>query len=104
MVEEAGIQITEVVGINETLYKFSNGDKMLEVVPFCISQQIVGGKAYVCNAFICKAEKTEPKNQDTETRNPRWIKLTELEEILKFPDNFFPLSYPKLMKFKNLYE
>jgi 8-oxo-dGTP pyrophosphatase MutT (NUDIX family) len=101
VLEEANIVVNEVVGVKENYYEFSNGDKMLEVVPFCITQQLVGGKAYVCNTFICKADFTEPKHQDIETRNPKWVSIAELMELVKNPDLFFPLTYPALIKFIN---
>jgi 8-oxo-dGTP pyrophosphatase MutT (NUDIX family) len=101
VMEEASIEVTEVLGVKEVFFDFSNGDKMLEIVPFCISQQLIGGKPYVCNAFICKADFTEPKQQDIETRNPKWVNVEDLKVMIKNPNEFFPLIYPIIIKYLN---
>jgi 8-oxo-dGTP pyrophosphatase MutT (NUDIX family) len=101
VLEEANIKVKEVVGASEVFHEFANGDKMLEIVPFCITQQLIGGKAYVCSSFICRADFTEPKEQVVETRNPRWISVEDVKELVKNPNLFFPLSFPSLVKYLN---
>jgi 8-oxo-dGTP pyrophosphatase MutT (NUDIX family) len=94
VMEEAGIEVTEIVGAKE--YDFSNGDRILKIEPYCISQQTVGGRPYVCSGFVCSANYTEPKAQEGETKNPQWVKASQLKEMIKDPDKFFPLIYPIL--------
>lgn len=101
--EEASIDVKRVLQ-NEEIIDFENGDKMAIINPFCISQQLVGGKPYVCSAFVCEADYLETKAQDIETRNNRWIQISELESLAENRDLFFPLVYPIIKKFLSEYK
>lgn len=99
----------DVVFDSESSKHFSfEGDKndsVLGYSPFCISQQMKGGRAYLNLGFVCSLKETNslPIENKYETKDPHWVSLEKLEEMLKNePNNFFLLNIPILQKYIEL--
>lgn len=96
--EEAGLRTIKVHGVC-MIETNTRGDEYALIEPFCVTQVTKGGKPWVMTGFVCDVEYTEPTTHPEETRNPRWVPVSELQEMIKNPDLFFPLTYPMLKKF-----
>ena len=61
--------------------------------PFCCQEQIKGDKPWIGFVFICRVEDKEPKAQQEECRNVRWIRKSELKKIFEeSPEKIFTLQ------------
>ena len=78
----------------------THNDIAIAYMPFCCVQQIQGRRAYVGMAFLCRVVSGEFQANRDESRNPRWIKLAELVEMLQErPEGIFPLNVPVLRRY-----
>lgn len=90
--EETGLDVTEVVGLEQSKLYTPNGDASFAFKPFAGSQRLKAGLPWVGFCFICKVKDGEIKQQEDETRNVRWIKKTELKKMFEeSPEKFFTL-------------
>lgn len=99
--EETGI-ISEISNdqkiINYIIQK--NGDVIALYKPFCCHQQLKGGRAYFSIGFISNYINGELSEQFRENRNPQWLSLNEIEEIIKKkPEKVFSLSLAILKEY-----
>ena len=91
--EETGLKVTKVKPDIKTNYHSPKDDLNFAFVPFCCQQQLKGGKPWVGFVFICEVEDQEPRHQEEETRDVRWIKITELKKIFEeTPEKIFTLQ------------
>lgn len=97
--EETGLKVTEIKGENEAEVFESNGYKVLSYHPFSCSQNIEGTYPIIVQVFICSAE-GELLDKSNETKNIRWISLTELKDLLeRNPGSFYPMHVVTLEKY-----
>ena len=69
------------------------------------NQQLKKGRAYYGMVFLCEPESGELKESLSETRNPKWIKISEVRKITeKKPEKLFPLNVPVLKYYLSLME
>jgi len=66
------------------------------------TQQLANWMPWIMFCFVCKCE-GELKHQETETRNPKWVKVTELWEFLKI-HKVFDLEKPFFDYYLNHHE
>lgn len=97
--EECGLDIIKIIGDSRNeVYQYKEKDRSFVFKPF-ICQQVLstnGGLPWIGFVFICEVE-GEVKINETEARNPRWVNMTELKELIyNNPEKVFPLQLPAL--------
>lgn len=104
--EETGLDITEIEGEAESQVYECNGYKVLNYMPFNCSQNIEGYYPIMVQTFICKAN-GELLPGTEETKNIRWMALSELASLIKNNEEiFYPMhvcTLKKYLKAKDLY-
>ena len=78
--EETRLKVTKILGEEDMIY--SKDLETINFMPFCVTQNLENAYSIICNHFICEAE-GEPISETNESRNIRWIEITELAELLK---------------------
>lgn len=97
--EETGLHVIYIEGENETIIYEANGYKVLNYTPFSCSQNIQGEYPIMVQTFICKAN-GELLKQTNETKNIRWVSLSELQQLLESNENeFYPMHVVTLKKY-----
>lgn len=102
LLEEAGVKIKIKNGKNfENKLCDSGSEKSsLAINPFCCTQQLEGKRLYLGLVYLCSFIKGELREKKGETKNPRWITLNELENLVqKSPDKIFSPYLPVLKKY-----
>ena len=91
--EETGLTITKIYpDVRTKTYSLKN-DGAFAFVPYCCHQQIKGGKPWIGFVFLCEVADQEPTAQETEVKDIRWVKKSELKEVFnKNPEKFFTLQ------------
>lgn len=90
--EETGLEVSEIVGLEKSKVYTPKDDASFAFKSFACSQQLKGGLPWVGFVFICKVKDGEIKHQEDETRNVKWLKKSELREIIeKTSEKFFTL-------------
>lgn len=94
--EEAGLILKSIKDDDRTeVYSPNENDKIVGFKPFCCTQQLKDGKPWVGFIFICEVEDGEPQAQLSETRDPKWIPVSEVKELFETaPDKLFGLELP----------
>jgi len=97
--EECGLDIIKVISdFQSAVYEFNKKDKSFVFKPF-ICQQVLstnGGLPWIGFVFVCEVSGIVKVNEN-EARNPRWINLKELKELIyDHPEKIFPLQLPVL--------
>lgn len=91
--EETGLDIINIKPDTKTKTHSPNQDSSFAFVPFCCQQQLKGGKPWIGFVFVCEVANTEPVAQAEEVKDIRWIKKTELREIVNNnPEKIFTLQ------------
>lgn len=85
--EECNLSITHINSQHSYLWENSIGFN-----PFYCTQQLANWMPRIMLCFVCKCD-WELRSQKSETRNPRWVKVTELQEFLD-TNNIFDLEKP----------
>jgi glycosyltransferase A (GT-A) superfamily protein (DUF2064 family)/8-oxo-dGTP pyrophosphatase MutT (NUDIX family) len=103
VLEETGLHV-EINGhySEDPVIDGNQNDSVQAYNPFCVTQQIKGGRSYLNLGFICKERDITAKPVENlyETKNPRWISLKKLESMLKNKrDDIFILCLPVLEKY-----
>jgi 8-oxo-dGTP pyrophosphatase MutT (NUDIX family) len=81
--EETGLKINNILPYNKLkIYSF-NEDVSYAFVPFCCLQQKVGNKNWISFVFRCTVEKEDPNTKTAGQIDVRWIKISELKDIVK---------------------
>jgi len=97
--EETGLEVTYIRGEDEATVLEFNGYKVLSYTPFSCSQNIQGTYPIIVHTFICKAD-GELLNKSNETKNIRWMSLTEIKTLLaRNKSLFYPMHYTTLERY-----
>jgi len=97
--EETGLEVTEIIGEDETVTIKSNGYKVINYMPFACSQNTEGNYPIMVQTFICKVQ-GKVLDKTNETKNIRWVSLSELKEMLDTNENgFYPMHVATLKKY-----
>lgn len=100
MFEETGLKVTKILGEEEMIY--SKDLETINFMPFCVTQNLKNAYSIICNHFICEAE-GELVSETDESKNIRWIEITELAELLKNNKNkFFIMNVNAIEKYLKL--
>lgn len=99
--EETGLRVVSIFPKNnEKVYSTGKDDLVIGFEPFYCHQQIKNGRPWVGFAFICEVAEEEPKEQEGETKDIRWINLEEFEDLVrKKPEQIFALQLPILERY-----
>lgn len=94
--EESGLVLKAVRGDDRTkVYSPKGSDGIIAFRPFCCTQQLKNGKPWIGFVFICEVEDDEPKAQLSEAKDPKWLPVNEVKELVeKSPEQFFGLQLP----------
>jgi 8-oxo-dGTP diphosphatase len=103
--EETGLIITRILDDYQSeISENRPHDKGHVFQPFMCQQSIEtnGGLPWVGFVFRCRVT-GEVSIQKEEARDPRWMTIPELEEIINsHPESIFPLQYPVLKHYKEI--
>jgi len=103
--EETGLEVTEILGEEESEVLVANDYRVLSYTPFTCAQNIEGEYPIIVQIFICRAE-GELFNSSNESQELRWINLVELKKIINSnEEKFYPMhinTLKKYLKFKGL--
>lgn len=100
--EETGIitEISKEQNIIKTVEK--EGNRVVIYRPFYCQQQLKGDRSYLSIVFLSRYKKGELIENYRENRNPRWISLIKIKEIIKKrPEKIFNLSLSVLKEYLN---
>jgi glycosyltransferase A (GT-A) superfamily protein (DUF2064 family)/8-oxo-dGTP pyrophosphatase MutT (NUDIX family) len=99
--EEAGLEVQVVNEMkNQGILPVHADFTSVAYQPFSITQQTMGGRAYFGANFICEFKSGTLTENKLETRNPRWVPLTELKSLIaNNPDSFFGFNVPTLKQY-----
>lgn len=90
--EETGLTVKNIESLEKTKVYSPSNDGAYSFRPFTCSQQLKGGFPWVGFVFKCEVEDGKIIDQESETRNVRWIKKSELKNLfLNSPEKFFTL-------------
>lgn len=94
--EETGLTLKSIKQDDRTAtLTTGRDDQIVGFRPFCCVQQLQNAKPWVGFIFICEVEPGEQKSQVSETKNARWMKVSEVQELVdKSPEKFFGLELP----------
>ena len=94
VLEETGLTITRIKPDNQTkIYSTDKDDASFGFMPFCCHQQLKNGRPWIGFAFLCEVEDAEPKGQEGEVKDVRWMDREELKLIFEeTPQKIFTLQ------------
>lgn len=97
--EECGLNVVKIINdFKSPIEEPTVGDKAFAFQPF-LCQQVLStrnGLPWIGFVFLCEVE-GEIKMQETEAKDPTWVNLNELENMIKNKsDKIFPLQLPVL--------
>lgn len=97
--EETGLEITEIMGEEETYKQQVNGVEIISMTPFCIAQNLNGIYSLITMSFICHA-KGELLEATNETTDIHWEALEVVEQMVsEHPEKLFPIDVVHLKKY-----
>ena len=97
--EETGLTITKILGEDKQISNLIEGNEVISYTPYCITQNLSGAYSIILNTFLCEAE-GELLNETNESQNINWIKIEELNKILKNnPEKIFLFHINALQKY-----
>lgn len=104
--EETGLKLMKVLG-NPPEATTQNRPSETNFVfqPFLCQQTLKteGGLPWVGLVFRCEVSGVL-KAQSAETRNPRWLSLSQLKQLIENkPETIFPLQYPVLKYYLDIF-
>lgn len=102
--EECGLDVIKIIeNYKSEIEKPIDGDEAFVFKPF-VCQQVLStrnGLPWIGFVFLCEVS-GEIKMQEDEARDPVWLNMKELEELLKnTPEKIFPLQLPVLKYYLN---
>lgn len=94
VLEETGLTIKKIKPDNQTkIYSTDKDDASFGLMPFCCHQQLKNGRPWIGFAFLCEVEDAEPKPQQEEVKDIRWMDKEELKNIFETtPEKIFTLQ------------
>ena len=97
--EETGLEVIEIIGEDEAVTIKSNGYKVINYMPFACSQNTEGNYPIMVQTFICRVQ-GKVLDKTNETKNIRWVSISELKEMLHTNENgFYPMHVATLKKY-----
>jgi 8-oxo-dGTP pyrophosphatase MutT (NUDIX family) len=97
--EETGLTIKKINGESKNIFEVQ-GDQNLGFNAFFCSQILKGPHPYITFYFICEVEEGKLIPQEKEVRDPKWMDVHELKNLLETePDGFFILHVAALKNY-----
>lgn len=97
--EETGFDVIRIHGEAESVAVNLNGYEVLSYLPYSSSQNLIGEYPIMVQTFLCEVEGAHVERSD-ESRNIRWIRLPELETLLRDePARFYPMHLTTLRRY-----
>ena len=97
--EETGLEVSYIQGEEEAVITEHQGYKVLNYSPFACAQNVEGDYPIMVQVFICRASGKE-LNESDESRNIRWVSLSELKNMLENNEaSFYPMHVSTLKKY-----
>lgn len=98
--EETGLNVTAIYPKENVISLWYHNDRAQCFQSFCCQQQLFGNdtlpRIWFC--FVAQVEQWEALFQQSETRNPHWISIDKLSDMLAHnPEVFFTLQLPFLI-------
>jgi len=91
--EETGLQVIKIKPDSKTKTYSPRDDAGFAFAPFCCQQQLKAGLPWIGFVFICEVENKEPTPQESEVKDIRWIKKSELKKLVDtHPEQIFTLQ------------
>lgn len=99
VVEECGLIVEPILTDVET-YTDEKGDIVQVFEPFSCQQMLSTkhGLGWVGYVFVCKVVGGELKMQTSEAKDPTWVSIETLRQMLNTPEDFFSLQVPVLRR------
>lgn len=97
--EETGYNVISIQGVDkEKTEENISGSRSTVFQPFVCQQMLKSDNGLPWVGFVFRCEVAgELAVNEKEAKNPRWVSIKELEELLLHkPGSFFPLQYPVL--------
>lgn len=96
--EETGLDVIKIIpDPSGKIYTTSRNDKSIVFNSYCCQQLLKGNIPWIGFVFVCKVKDGKLRPAEGETKDLRWIKLAELQDIIKnSPDSIFTLQLPVL--------
>lgn len=104
--EETNLDVVNILNFSSEIAENISGEKTKIFKPFICQQTLKTQKGlpWIGFVFICKAE-GKVQMDKKEAKDPRWVSLTELSNLLKKqPEKIFPLQLPVLKQYLNYRE
>lgn len=94
--EETGLRLKRIIaGDKGETTTTGRDDRTLGFQPFYCTQQLAGDYPWVGFIFVCEVHDDEPRAQNGETKNPRWVNLDDMRKIVAdTPEQVFGLQLP----------
>lgn len=80
--EETGLNIIKFTPDICTSVHSISGDGAFAFKSFCCQQQLKWGLPWMGFVFICEVEEGELKSQESESRDVRWISISDLAQLV----------------------
>lgn len=97
--EETGLTVSLIQGEEDAMVLELNGYRVLNYTPFSCSQNIKGTYPILVETFICSTT-GDMLYESNETKNLRWISLSDLENLLSSNiEIFYPMHVITLKKY-----
>ncbi|OGY44320.1 MAG: hypothetical protein A2729_06070 [Candidatus Buchananbacteria bacterium RIFCSPHIGHO2_01_FULL_39_14] len=100
--EECDLEITNIIDhYRGPIRESKKRDKTFVFKPFLCQQalQTNAGLPWIGFVFLCEV-KGEPHLEPTEAKDPQWLTIAELRQLIKTkPAKFFPIQLPVLEYF-----
>lgn len=97
--EETGCEVTWIQGETEAQRVLEHGYDVLAYTPYASCQNLAGSYPIMVQTFLCEVA-GDPLEQSDESRNIRWIEVTELARLLReFPACFYPMHLAALRRY-----
>ncbi len=99
VMEETGLEVTEIQGEKESIVYSNHNYKVLNYEPFTCAQNTQGYYPIMVEVFLCRAKGDLLKISE-EAKNLRWFSLKDLESLLLNNENdFYPMHLVALKKY-----
>lgn len=94
--EETGLTLRKIIGKDNTeVFSPHEVDGAFGFRPFCCVQQLRHERPWVGFIFRCEVEAGEPKGQEGETKDVRWMNVEDVKGLfMTAPRRFFTLELP----------
>ena len=94
--DETGLTLQSIRGEDKTeIMNSGRDDEVFGFKPFCCTQQLKNGMPWISYIFVCTVAPGDTVDRLSETRNVRWMKVSELKRLYHgSPNTLFAFDLP----------